>query len=267
MSLKKNKEITKDQAVFMTVNDWKFTFELWPNKYKFDTMNHLFMPEFILNIDWKPLVYFIDIFYILWKRILELKALKLYLASYKDMKFNSFKEVLKKLKSDLVVLAEPKYLKINIINRQHTITFSDVIGEKGDNFAFDSYLNSISEEKVKKEHKKECFISSYFDAIVNIGHSIPIICDVYAISNKDIKEPFLKATMSLKDQKLITEEVPKFILEKLKKYSDDIEVIVDYNIRGNIKKIRSVFQGDLNKLIKREEYIQQILSQFNSYTN
>lgn len=272
MSLKENKEITKDQAVFMTVNDWKFTFELWPNKYNYETMNHLYMPEFILNIWGEPFVYFIDIFYVLGARMLELKAIKLYLASYKDMRFNSFDEVFAKLKEDLTLLADPKYMKIEIYDRQYVMIWGSTSGENTykDNFAFESYLNSTSELLELEKKESFCNILSYADAIVNINQSVPVICDIYVISDEDVettKWEFIKSIMELRDQEIITEEVPKFILNRLSKLAKNIEVVVDFNIRGNIKKLRSMYQWDLTKLVGRDAYIQQITSQFSSYTN
>ena len=231
------------------------------------------MPEFILNIWGEPFVYFIDVFYVLWERMLELKALKLYLASYKDMRFNSFEEVLEKLKSDLSTLAEPKYLKIDIYDRHYImISWSNTGNETySENFAFDSYLKSSSELVALNDSKDPLStVLSYSDAIVNINHSVPVICDIYFITDEDkekIKGEFLKAIIALKDEKIITEEVPKFILNRMKKFATNFEVIVDFNIRWNIKKIRSVYQGDLSKLIGRDAYIQQITSEFSSYTN
>lgn len=268
MTVKQNKEITKDQAVFMTVNDWKFTFELWPNKYKYQTMNHLYMPEFILNVGWDPFVYFIDIFYVLGERMLELKALKLYLASYKDMRFDTFDQVFEKLKTDLQLLSESKYMKIEIYDRNYVMITGSTTYK--DNFAFDSYLESTSELIKLEDEQVFSNIISYTDAIVNISHSVPVICDIYIITDstvESVKWEFIKSIMQLTNEQIITEEVPKFVLDKIKHLCENVEVIVDFNIRGNIKKLRSVYQGDLSKLTGRDAYIQQITSQFSSYTN
>lgn len=261
MAVKKNKEVTKDQAIFMNVNNNTFEFELWPNNYKNETLNHLYMPEFILNIWGEPFVYFIDLFYVLGERILELKAIKLYLASFKNMNFNSYSEVMDKLEKNLVELANPKYLKIVLSDRD----FNLETREKGilKDFAFDTYLNSRTSDNLSEI----CKVTSYNDAIVNFDLSVPVICDIYVLSNKDIKGDFIKTIMKLPKEKLITEEIPKFVLNELKHLDKDLEVIVDFNIRWNIKKIRSVFQWDLTKLRNREVYIEQIIWKFSSYTN
>lgn len=210
-------------------------------------MNHLYMPEFILNVGGEPFVYFIHIFYVVGERMLELKALKLYLASYKDMRFDNFEEVYTKLREDLVKLAGPEYLKLQVTDRQYIMTEGEFLSSSTpkSNFAFDSYLNS---RLVHNDSELPCEITAYADAIVNISQSVPVICDIYVLSNKDLKGQFIKTIMKLHDQKLITEEVPKFILNELKHLDEDLEVIVDFNIRGNIKKIRSVYQGDLSNL-------------------
>lgn len=121
--VRENKTISKEQAVFKDItiqNITPFNFETWPNKFNFPTLNHLYCPEVILVIDNIPKTYKLHILYELGEGMLELKAIKMYLANLKkknyslkdtNIGFNDLlKDILQMIQQDIITLVGPNKL-------------------------------------------------------------------------------------------------------------------------------------------------------------
>lgn len=282
-----NKTISKDQAIYTNIiggDGTDFVFESWPNNYKFPTLNYLFSPEFIINNE----PYCLHIVYELGEAMLELKAIKLYLATFKDKVNATTGDILEELYEKITELVKPKSLGLILTKKKYNI-----IKAKDEHKVIDSiisdqeHINSFIEENIsfdtkKEEVNSEILDESYFNKkcshleniIVNKSSQIPVIIDQLYIFHNDIDvtqtDEMLSEIEKTLNETTETDTDKYLVLVKdiVQKYISDFELFALFNIRGNVKKYK-VLRPKISKSIESsvKSYVTtQVMKKFGSYT-
>lgn len=98
---------------------------------------------------------------------------------------------------------------------------------------------------------------------------INIMSCSYEVTSEVIHTHLKYSIIELDSLSLVTEQVGEYLKKKLLELDPNmkLEIVISFHIRGNIKKIRSVVQGDLSEFAGRIAYISDLVSRFSSFTN
>lgn len=293
-----DKTITKDQASYITIKGWDnedFLFETWPNRYNYSTIDYLFCPEFILN--WK--VYNLHVYYELGEAMLELKAIKLFLATYSKWIFKSketkrhysekdllddseYQRILDELVEKFVFLAKPKALKLYLSVWQYEVYEEKYEDKLISTASYWNFSNPFILKTIDKKWDLNVFTWEttpntsrviYSNKVINNNLQIPVILDqaVLFLKKEDESKHGNKISRLFNDDLINFSEsrvndISKKIEDLLWEFLDEYEVFLTFNIRWNIKKYRCIKKGNLPLSLNDIDVIGKVTRKFSSFT-